>query len=468
MVDMKKQKIKTLFRCQQCEYTSPKWMGRCPDCGQWNTFVEEKEAPSLRGVAARPQLTDFSSAVMPLHEVSIDAFKRRATGIAEFDRMLGGGVVPGSLILLGGPPGIGKSTLMLQVSAALAAAMPGKDNEAGVLYVSGEESLSQVKSRADRLNIKGRGLYLVSETNLENILENINKVAPAVVVIDSIQTTYRQDLAGAPGSVGQVRECTAEFLRLAKSKGITIFLLGHVTKEGDIAGPRVLEHIVDTVLYFETERQQVYRVLRAYKNRFGPTSEIGVFEMKATGLAEVANPSLLFLGERSINTPGSTVVATIEGTRPLLLEVQALVTRTNFGLPRRMVSGYDLNRVILLIAVLEKRLGLNLESQDVFVNVVGGVRIKETGVDLGIACAIASANSGFVCPPKLLILGEVGLAGEVRSIAQVAERAIEAEKLGFEKIIIPKTNLKTLTYKGKLGVTGVESVQQAIEEIRNG
>ncbi|OGS19247.1 MAG: DNA repair protein RadA [Elusimicrobia bacterium RIFOXYA2_FULL_50_26] len=465
---MKKQKIKTLFRCQQCEYTSPKWMGRCPDCGQWNTFVEEKEAPSLRGVAARPQLTDFSSAVMPLHEVSVDAFKRRATGIAEFDRMLGGGVVPGSLILLGGPPGIGKSTLMLQVSAALAAAMPGKDNEAGVLYVSGEESLSQVKSRADRLNIKGRGLYLVSETNLENILENINKVAPAVVVIDSIQTTYRQDLAGAPGSVGQVRECTAEFLRLAKSKGITIFLLGHVTKEGDIAGPRVLEHIVDTVLYFETERQQVYRVLRAYKNRFGPTSEIGVFEMKATGLAEVANPSLLFLGERSINTPGSTVVATIEGTRPLLLEVQALVTRTNFGLPRRMVSGYDLNRVILLIAVLEKRLGLNLESQDVFVNVVGGVRIKETGVDLGIACAIASANSGFVCPPKLLILGEVGLAGEVRSIAQVAERAIEAEKLGFEKIIIPKTNLKTLTYKGKLGVTGVESVQQAIEEIRNG
>ena len=468
MVDMKKQKIKTLFRCQQCEYTSPKWMGRCPDCGQWNTFVEEKEAPSLRGVAARPQLTDFSSAVMPLHEVSVDAFKRRATGIAEFDRMLGGGVVPGSLILLGGPPGIGKSTLMLQVSAALAAAMPGKDNEAGVLYVSGEESLSQVKSRADRLNIKGRGLYLVSETNLENILENINKVAPAVVVIDSIQTTYRQDLAGAPGSVGQVRECTAEFLRLAKSKGITIFLLGHVTKEGDIAGPRVLEHIVDTVLYFETERQQVYRVLRAYKNRFGPTSEIGVFEMKATGLAEVANPSLLFLGERSINTPGSTVVATIEGTRPLLLEVQALVTRTNFGLPRRMVSGYDLNRVILLIAVLEKRLGLNLESQDVFVNVVGGVRIKETGVDLGIACAIASANSGFVCPPKLLILGEVGLAGEVRSIAQVVERAIEAEKLGFEKIIIPKTNLKTLTYKGKLGVTGVESVQQAIEEIRNG
>ncbi|OGS25168.1 MAG: DNA repair protein RadA [Elusimicrobia bacterium RIFOXYB2_FULL_50_12] len=465
---MKKQKIKTLFRCQQCGYTSPKWMGRCPDCGQWNTFVEEKEAPSLRGVAARPQLTDFSSAVMPLHEVSVDAFKRRATGIAEFDRMLGGGVVPGSLILLGGPPGIGKSTLMLQVSAALAAAMPGKDNEAGVLYVSGEESLSQVKSRADRLNIKGRGLYLVSETNLENILENINKVAPAVVVIDSIQTTYRQDLAGAPGSVGQVRECTAEFLRLAKSKGITIFLLGHVTKEGDIAGPRVLEHIVDTVLYFETERQQVYRVLRAYKNRFGPTSEIGVFEMKATGLAEVANPSLLFLGERSINTPGSTVVATIEGTRPLLLEVQALVTRTNFGLPRRMVSGYDLNRVILLIAVLEKRLGLNLESQDVFVNVVGGVRIKETGVDLGIACAIASANSGFVCPPKLLILGEVGLAGEVRSIAQVAERAIEAEKLGFEKIIIPKTNLKTLTYKGKLGVTGVESVQQAIEEIRNG
>jgi DNA repair protein RadA/Sms len=348
---------------------------------------------------------------------------------------------------------------MLQVLHALS-------KERTVLYVSGEESLSQVKSRADRLGVKASNLFLVSETNLENILEVITKTKPQIVVIDSIQTTYRADLSGAPGSVGQVRECSAELLRVAKSQNITVFLQGHVTKEGDIAGPRVLEHIVDTVLYFETERQQIFRVLRAYKNRFGPTSEIGIFEMKGNGLAEVANPSLIFLGERSINTPGNVIVATIEGTRPILLEVQALVTRTNFGFPKRMVTGYDVNKVTLLIAVLEKRLGMHLESEDVFVNVVGGVKIKETGVDLGIACAIASGNGNYVCPPKLLILGEVGLAGEVRSIAQVAERLQEAEKIGFEKAIIPKTNLRSLSYKGKLEIVGVDTLQAAIETIK--
>ncbi|MHB9154547.1 MAG: DNA repair protein RadA [Endomicrobiales bacterium] len=453
-----KSKIKTIFRCQECGYSSAKWLGRCPDCGKWNTFIEEKEAPAVSSRAPR-QLTGFSSSVMPLDQVSVEEFKRIGTGIHEFDRMLGGGVVPGSLLLLGGPPGIGKSTLMLQVSHALA-------KQKTVLYVSGEESLSQVKSRADRLNIKAGNLYLVSETNLENILQVMQDVKPQVAVIDSIQTTYRSDLSGAPGSVGQVRECAAEFLRLAKSQNITIFLLGHVTKEGDLAGPRVLEHIVDTVLYFETERQQIYRVLRAYKNRFGPTSEIGIFEMQSTGLEEVANPSVIFLGERSTTTPGNAVVSTIEGTRPLLLEVQSLVTRTNFGMPRRMVTGYDTNRVILLIAVLDKRLGLHLESQDVFVNVVGGLKIKETGVDLGIACAIASGHSGFVCPPKLLILGEVGLAGEVRSIAQLAERLTEAEKLGFEKAIVPAGNLKSLNYKGKLAISGVSTVSEAIELIK--
>jgi DNA repair protein RadA/Sms len=455
---MKPAKVKTIFRCQECGYTSPKWMGKCPDCDSWNTMVEEKEAPAPSAVKTR-QLTGFSSEVMPLENVSVEEFLRMTTGISEFDRMLGGGIVPGSLLLLGGPPGIGKSTLMLQVSHALA-------RQKTVLYVSGEESLSQVKSRADRLRIKGSNLFLVSETNLENILEVTKKITPAILVIDSIQTTFRPDLAGAPGSVGQVRECAAEFLRLAKSQNLTVFLLGHVTKEGDIAGPRVLEHIVDTVLYFETERQQIYRILRSYKNRFGPTSEIGVFEMKGDGLAEITNPSLIFLGERSMNTAGNAVVATVEGTRPLLLEVQSLVTRTNFGLPRRMVTGYDVNRVTILIAVLEKRLGLHLESEDVFVNIVGGVKIKETGIDLGIACAIASAHGNFVCPPRLIILGEVGLAGEVRSIGQLSERLMEAEKLGFEKAIVPKSNLKSLNYKGKLSIIGVDTVQAAIDNLK--
>lgn len=456
---MKTAKTKTIFRCQECGYSSAKWLGRCPDCGKWNTMAEEKDI-SASGQKQTRQLTGFSSPVMQLNKVSVEDFKRIHTGIGEFDRMLGGGVVPGSLLLLGGPPGIGKSTLMLQVSCALA---KGRS----VLYVSGEESLSQVKARADRLGIASDSLSLVSETNLETILEIINQVQPQMVVIDSIQTTFRSDLSGAPGSVGQVRECAAEFLRVAKSKTITMFLLGHVTKEGDIAGPRVLEHIVDTVLYFETERQQIYRVLRAYKNRFGPTSEIGVFEMKSDGLAEVPNPSLIFLGERSVNTPGNAVVATIEGTRPLLLEVQSLVTRTNFGLPRRMVTGYDLNRVALLIAVLEKRVGMHLETQDVFVNIVGGIKVKETGIDLGIACAIASGNANFVCPSKTLILGEVGLAGEVRSISQLTERLMEAEKLGFERVIVPKANMRSLAYKGGLKIVAVDTVQAAIEVLRN-
>lgn len=459
---MKKSKSKTIFRCQECGHTAAKWLGRCPDCGKWNTFAEEKDTSRLEASISSRQLTNFSSAVVALKDVSVENFERMVTGIHEFDRILGGGLVPASLVLLGGPPGIGKSTLMLQVSAALSQ-RPSKNT---VLYVSGEESLSQVKSRADRLKIKSDNLYLVSETNLENILEAVNKVKPDTIIVDSIQTTFRADLSGAPGSVGQVRECAAEFLRIAKSKGISVFLLGHVTKEGDLAGPRVLEHIVDTVLYFETERQQVYRVLRAYKNRFGPTSEIGIFEMKSTGLAEVSNPSMLFLGERSLNVPGNSIVATIEGTRPLLLEVQSLVTRTSFGMPRRMVTGYDNNKVVIMIAVLEKRIGLHLESQDVFVNVVGGVKIKETGADLGIACAIASAFSGFLCPPKMLMLGEVGLAGEVRSINQLAERLAEAEKLGFEKALVPKSNLKNFHYKGKIEIIGVESVQQALDKIK--
>jgi DNA repair protein RadA/Sms len=455
-----KAKLKTIYRCQECGFESSKWLGKCTDCGKWNTFAEEREMPEDGGDnRLGGRLTDFTSEVTLLNDVSTAQNDRWQTGIGEFDRIVGGGLVPGSLLLLGGPPGIGKSTLMLHIGAALSP-------KHTVLYVSGEESLAQVKARADRLGIKCDNLYLLSETNLESIIAAIDKIKPDTLVIDSIQTTYRGDMAGAPGAVGQVKECAAEFLRIAKSRHISVFLLGHVTKEGDLAGPRILEHIVDTVLYFEAERLQVYRVLRVYKNRFGPTNEIGVFEMRERGLIEVPNPSLVFLGERSMNAPGSVVVPTIEGTRPLLLEIQSLVSRTSFGLPRRMVSGYDANRVMLLIAVLEKRVGLHLETQDVFVNVVSGIKIKETAVDLGIACAVASANGNYVCPPKTLIVGEVGLAGEVRSVSRIEERLAEGEKLGFEKAIIPNSNLKALAYKGSMQVAGVDTVSAAIEHLK--
>ena len=456
---MKTKKIKTVFVCQSCGYESPKWLGKCPGCSKWNTFVEEKHEPILSSNQSTRQLTGFSSGTFPLNDVTVKSFDRIKTGIKEFDHMIGGGIVPGSLTLLGGAPGIGKSTLMLQISGALS-------KTGTVLYISGEESLSQVKSRAERLNISKDNIFLASETNLENIVSAINKIQPKFLVIDSIQTTYHPEFTSAPGSVGQVRECSAELLRIAKSQHITVFILGHVTKDGDLAGPRILEHIVDTVLYFENEKQQIYRILRAYKNRFGPTSEIGIFEMKANGLIEVENPSMIFLSENSNTVAGNVITTSIEGTRPLLIEIQSLVARTNFGLPRRMVSGYDLNRVIIIIAVLEKRIGITLDNQDVFINVVGGIKIKETASDLAIACAIASANNGVICSDKTVIFGEVGLAGEVRAISQIRERLTEAEKLGFKKAIIPKSNLKNLNYKGKIEIIGVANVHSAIQAIR--
>ncbi|MDR1942095.1 MAG: DNA repair protein RadA [Endomicrobium sp.] len=455
-----KSKIKTKFICQQCGHESPQWLGKCPSCREWNSFAEEKFSSSGVSVQARRQLTGFSSEVVNLKDVSVGEFSRYATGIKEFDNMLGGGVAPGSLILLGGAPGIGKSTLMLHVSSALSAC-------GTVLYISGEESLSQVKSRAERLKIRKENIFLASETNLQNIVEAVNKFSPKFLIIDSIQTTYHPELSSAPGTVGQIRETAAELLRIAKSKNIAVFVLGHVTKEGDLAGPRVLEHIVDTVLYFENERQHVYRILRAYKNRFGPTSEIGIFEMNSSGLSEVSNPSLIFLGERAVNAPGNIVTVSMEGTRPLLLEVQALAARTNFPVPRRMVSGYDANRVTILIAVLEKRLDLPLEMQDIFVNVAGGVKIKETSADLAAACAIVSANSGFICPKDLAVFGEVGLSGEARGVSFAAERLNEAEKLGFKKAVIPKGNFKNLSYKGKIEVVGAQTVDDAVKAIRN-
>ena len=455
-----KSKLKSKFLCQQCGHESSQWLGKCPSCSSWNSFTEEKFTSVSKTGGPSRQLTGFSSDVLKLRDISVKDFNRYATGIKEFDNMIGGGVVPGSLILLGGAPGIGKSTLMLHVSAALS-------DTGTALYISGEESLSQVKSRAERLKVKKDNIFLASETNLQNIIDAVNKIEPKFLIIDSIQTTYHPELTGAPGTVGQVRECAAELLRTAKSKNITVFLLGHVTKEGDLAGPRVLEHIVDTVLYFENERQHIYRILRAYKNRFGPTSEIGIFEMNASGLAEVSNPSLIFLGERTVNAPGNIVTVSMEGTRPLLLEVQALSARTNFGIPRRMVSGYDANRVTILIAVLEKRLDLPLEMQDVFVNIAGGVKIKETAADLAAACAIVSANSGFVCPKDMIVFGEVGLAGEIRSVALPSERLAEAEKLGFKKAIIPKGNLKNLSYKGKIEIFGAETLEEASRKINN-
>jgi DNA repair protein RadA/Sms len=454
---MKKQKTK--FLCQQCGYESAKWLGRCPSCSSWNSFTEEKYS-SDKKVLPQRQLTNFSSDILKLNDVSVRDFSKYKTNVKEFDNMIGGGVVVGSLILLGGAPGIGKSTLMLHIASALS-------QYDTVLYISGEESVSQVKSRSERLKVNKDNIFLASETNLQNIIEAVNKISPKFLIIDSIQTTYHPELTSAPGTVAQVRETAAEFLRIAKSKNITVFLLGHITKEGDLAGPRVLEHIVDTVLYFENERQHIYRILRAYKNRFGPTSEIGIFEMTSSGLREVENPSVIFLGERALNSAGNIVTVAMEGTRPILLEVQALTSKTAFGMPRRMVSGYDSNRIIILIAVLEKRLGLPLESQDVFVNIAGGVKVKETSIDLAAACAIMSAHSGFVCPKDLIVFGEVGLSGEIRSVSLVSERVQEAEKLGFKKAIVPKGSLKKLSYKGNVKIYDTDTLSTAIKILRS-
>ncbi|MDR1511419.1 MAG: DNA repair protein RadA [Endomicrobium sp.] len=455
---MKKQKSK--FLCQQCGYDSVQWLGRCPSCRAWSSFVEEKfSSSSQKSYFISKQLANFSFKILKLNDISVKDFLRYKTTIKEFDNVMGGGIVPGSLILLGGAPGIGKSTLMLHISSALS-------DENKVLYVSGEESLSQVKSRAERLKIKKDDIFLVSETNLLSIVAAVYKIEPKFLIVDSIQTTYHPELSSAPGTVGQVRETAVELLRVAKSKNVTIFLLGHITKEGDLAGPRVLEHIVDTVLYFENERQHTYRILRAYKNRFGPTSEIGIFEMNSCGLSEISNPSLIFLGERTLSAAGSIVTVSIEGTRPFLLEVQALTSRTVFGLPRRMVSGYDANRVTILIAVLEKRLNLSFGMQDVFVNIVGGIRIKEASADLSVACSIVSASLGFICPKDLVVFGEVGLSGEIRSVGLAAKRIFEAEKLGFKKAIIPRGNFKTLLYKGKMDLIEVETIESAIKILK--
>jgi DNA repair protein RadA/Sms len=456
---MKTKKTKTSFLCSECGYESAQWLGKCPSCQAWNSFTEEHFTQNKSAENRLGHLTDFSFSASKLADISNQDSMRYKTGINEFDLITGGGITAGSLILLGGAPGIGKSTLMLHISDKLSAYGP-------VLYISGEESPTQVKSRAKRLNINNENIFLASETNLQNILNSIDKINPKFLIIDSIQTTYHPLISAAPGSVAQIRESAAEILRIAKSKNIAVFLLGHITKEGDLAGPRVLEHMVDTVLYFENEKQHIYRILRVYKNRFGPTSEIGIFEMNAEGLKEVPNPSSVFLGERTHREPGNIITVSMEGIRPILLEVQALATKTNFGLPRRMASGYDLNRIIILIAVLEKKLSMPLEMQDIFINIAGGTKIKETAADLAAACAIASANNEIICPKDLIVFGEVGLSGEVRSVIFATERLIEAQKLGFKKAIIPKGSMKNLSYKGDIEIFPVQTISEASHYLR--
>ncbi len=447
-------KVKTVFVCQQCGYQSAKWLGRCPDCNSWNTLTEETQVAQDQ----RP-LRQFSTPEPPQSLLDVEACDeiRQPTRIKELDRILGGGLVAGSVVLVGGEPGIGKSTLLLQTSRKLAA------SSGTVLYVSGEESLRQTKLRASRLGEIPKDLYIVSETNVDLIAQYIKKFSPAMVVIDSIQVMYNPLLTSSPGSVSQVRECSSLLTSLAKASNIPIFLLGHVTKEGFLAGPRVLEHMVDTVLYFEGQRHTSFRILRAVKNRFGSTNEIGVFQMTGLGLVEVSNPSQLLLSERPKKATGSVVVSCIEGTRPLLVEIQALVSRSSLVMPRRWCSGLDYNRIALLIAVLEKRVGLSLSSQDIFVNVVGGVKIQEPAIDLGIAVAIASSLKEVPVDEEDVILGEIGLSAEVRAVTQAEPRILEAQRLGFKRCIIAKNNLKELKVKGPIELVGVETVNQALE-----
>ncbi|ASN03706.1 DNA repair protein RadA [Virgibacillus necropolis] len=451
---MAKRKVK--YVCQECGYESAKWMGKCPGCNNWNTLVEEIESSSKNNRHASGTIANTQSKPQKITTIESDKEPRITTQMKEFNRVLGGGVVPGSLVLIGGDPGIGKSTLLLQISSQLA------DKKLPVLYISGEESAKQTKLRADRLAIKSDLLYVLAETNLYDISNQISELKPSFVVIDSIQTIFREEITSAPGSVSQVRECTSELMKIAKSNGIPIFIVGHVTKEGSIAGPRILEHMVDAVLYFEGERHHTFRILRGVKNRFGSTNEMGIFEMKEEGLVEVMNPSEIFLEERSRGAAGSTIVASMEGTRPVLVEIQALISPSSFGNPRRMATGFDNNRVPLLMAVLEKRVGLMLQNQDAYVKVAGGVKLDEPAIDLAIAVSIASSFRDQPTKPDDIFVGEVGLTGEIRRVSRIEQRVQEAAKLGFKRVICPKKNLGGWTPPSSIQVIGVNSVQEAL------
>jgi DNA repair protein RadA/Sms len=449
-------KQKTKYCCQECGYESPKWLGKCPSCQTWNSLVEEVETV-IRTQGMNSSITRTKEKPTPIIHIESDPEPRVQTSNKELNRVLGGGIVPGSLILVGGDPGIGKSTLLLQTSFALTQA------EQKVLYISGEESIKQTKLRADRLNASSPLLYVLCETNLELIEEAIQETEPDFLVIDSIQTMYHPAIASAPGTVAQVRECTGHFMRIAKGKGIATVLVGHVTKEGAIAGPRLLEHMVDCVLYFEGERHHSYRLLRAVKNRFGSTNEIGIFEMQELGLVEVSNPSELFLSERPLGVAGSTVVASMEGTRPVLVEIQALISTTNFPSPRRMATGIDHNRLSLIMAVLEKRMGMFLQNQDAYLNVAGGVKLDEPAVDLAVAISIASSFRDQPTRPYDVVFGEIGLTGEVRGVSRIDQRVKEAEKLGFRRVIMPEKSLKGWTHPPGMEIIGVNTVSEALK-----
>ncbi|MDE6969271.1 MAG: DNA repair protein RadA [Eubacterium sp.] len=449
-------RAKTIYFCQECGHESSKWMGQCPGCRQWNTFVEET-VERKAGASADKQIR----AVRPvaLADIEMKREERFTSGFPELDRVLGGGIVPASLVLVGGDPGIGKSTLLLQVCQKLSG------QRISVLYISGEESLTQIKLRAQRIGEFTDSLTLLCETNLETIDGVIRREKPQAVIIDSIQTMYSENISSSPGSVSQVREATGAFMQLAKVLGITIFIVGHVTKEGVVAGPRVLEHMVDTVLYFEGDRHAAYRILRGVKNRFGSTNEIGVFEMRERGLAEVTNPSEYMLSGKPKDASGSVVACAMEGTRPILLEVQALVCRSNFGFPRRTADGTDTNRVNLLMAVLEKRLNLRLSECDAYVNIAGGIKMNEPALDLGIVLAILSSYKECCVDEKTICFGEVGLSGEVRAVNMAKQRILEARKLGFTTCILPKVSLDAQMQADGIHLIGVENVQQAVRKI---
>ena len=460
-------KLKTVFVCQECGAQSPKWLGRCGDCGAWNSFVEERAQPDASSAAGagphRYALAGATGARL-YSDIELEQHPRLSTGIDEFDRVLGGGVVPGSLVLLGGEPGIGKSTLLLQAAANMA-------RTAGpVLYSSGEESEHQIKSRGERLSVGKAPLYLLAETCLERILEEIARVKPALVIVDSVQTVFSLKFQSAPGSIGQVREAATQLLFTAKGQNIPTFLVGHVTKDGSLAGPKALEHVVDTVLYFEGERHHSHRVVRAVKNRFGAISELGVFEMTSTGLRPVPNPSKMFLAERPANAPGSAVLCSVEGSRPILVEVQALVSSSTYGNARRTANGIDQQRLSLLLAVLEKRAGLNLIGDDVFVNIAGGMTVDEPASDLGVLAAIASSVRNRVIPATTAMFGEVGLAGEVRGISQAPLRVREAAQMGFRRCIMPDANIEpgqrgALSRVGECELVGVRTVGEALDAL---
>ena len=445
-------KVKSVYVCSECGYESVKWFGKCPGCGEWNTMEEQTPVVSAKGVT-RSKAT--IKPVQRLNEIDSDIEKRLSTGIKEFDRVLGGGIVEGSLVLLSGDPGIGKSTILLQICQSL-----GQKHK--ILYISGEESARQIKLRANRLSVDTDNLFILAETDVSIIVETIKVEKPDMVIIDSIQTMMIDDISSSAGSITQVRECTNIFMHLAKSLGIPIFVVGHVNKDGAIAGPKVLEHIVDTVLYFEGERNYSYRILRSAKNRFGSTNEIGVFEMRQSGLVEVENPSEYMLSGKPENASGSVVACSMEGTRPILLEIQALVCRTNFGMPRRTAAGTDYNRVNLLMAVLEKRLGMSLGNCDAYVNIAGGIKMNEPAIDLGIVMALVSSYRNRPIDEKTIVFGEVGLSGEVRAVNMPEQRVAEAKKLGFETCILPEVSLKMVKGIKGIRLVGVKTVNEAV------